>query len=281
MDPTASRNQQTALVVLRTLIGWHFLYEGFAKVADSGVEPGRASRSAASPPRAICAARAVRSRTSSGAWPTRAWLPWLDLLVAWGLVLIGLGLMLGLFTQLACAGALALLALFYLSWLPTSGVREAGAEGAYLLVNKNLIEAAAVAVVLAFRTDRIAGLDLLRAGERARRRRPSRRPRDEPHPGAAGARTPQLHAGSRGNPGRRRARRGRRRQGSRARRARAPRLHRRRRPGPHAARADRPAVRARSWRSATSTRCSSQKADESLAKTEAPAREALRATGRR
>jgi len=75
--------------------------------------------------------------------------------------------MLGLFTQLAAAGALALLALFYLSWLPTRGVYEPGAEGNYLLVNKNLVEAAAVAVVLAFRTGRIAGLDLLRGRGRA------------------------------------------------------------------------------------------------------------------
>ena len=35
-----------------------------------------------------------------------SWLPWLDLLMAWGLLLVGLSLMLGLFTQLACAGAL-------------------------------------------------------------------------------------------------------------------------------------------------------------------------------
>jgi hypothetical protein len=41
-----------------------------------------------------------------------------------------------------------------------------GAEGNYLLVNKNLIEAAAVAVVLVFRTGRIAGLDLLRGRAR-------------------------------------------------------------------------------------------------------------------
>jgi len=65
------------------------------------------------------------------------------------------------------AGALALLALFYLSWLPTRGVYEPGAEGNYLLVNKNLVEAAAVAVVFVFRTGRIAGLDLLRGRERA------------------------------------------------------------------------------------------------------------------
>ncbi len=159
---------------------------------------------------------------------------------------MGLGLMLGLFTQLACAGALALLALFYVSWFPTRGVYEPGAEGNYLLVNKNLVEAAAVAVVLLFRTGRIAGLDLLRGRERVRARspcRPSRRQLDEPHPGAAGARAPQLPASPFRDARARGARRRRRREGPGARRSRAPRLHRPRRPGARAARADRPALR--------------------------------------
>lgn len=166
MEFTIGRTQQTALVVLRTLIGWHFLYEGLVKVlapawSRDGMPLARFSsmgylRSASGP----------LADFFHGLADAR-WLPWVDLLVAWSLLLVGLALMLGLFTQLACAGALALLALFYLSWLPTRGVYEPGAEGNYLLVNKNLVEAAAVAVVLVFRTGRIAGLDLLRGRERA------------------------------------------------------------------------------------------------------------------
>jgi thiosulfate dehydrogenase (quinone) large subunit len=167
MDPQSlTRTQQTVLVLLRTLVGWHFLYEGLVKIVwpawtRAGVPLGRFS-----------SAGYLRSSTGPFSDVFRAfadapWLPWLDLLVAWGLLLVGLALVLGLFTQLACAGALALLALFYLSWLPTRGVYEPGTEGNYLLVNKNLVEAAAVAVVLAFRTGRIAGLDLLLARPRA------------------------------------------------------------------------------------------------------------------
>jgi hypothetical protein len=48
--------------------------------------------------------------------------------------------------------------MFYLSAIPV-GLPEARAEGTYLFVNKNLIEAAAVLVVFSFRTGRIAGLD--------------------------------------------------------------------------------------------------------------------------
>jgi thiosulfate dehydrogenase [quinone] large subunit len=161
-----TRTQQTAVVVLRILIGWHFLYEGVVKLVwpawtRAGVPMGHFS-----------SAGYLRSSTGPFAHVFRAfadvsWLPWVDLLMAWGLLLVGLALMLGLFTQLACAGALALLALFYLSWLPTRGVYEPGTEGNYLLVNKNLVEAAAVFVVLTFRTGRIAGLDLLLARPRA------------------------------------------------------------------------------------------------------------------
>ena len=161
-----TRVQQTALVFLRTLIGWHFLYEGFVKLVwpawtRGGVPLGRFS-----------SASYLRSSTGPLSDLFRAladvsWLPWIDVLMAWGLLLVGLALMLGLFTQLACAGALALLTLFYLSWLPTRGVYEPGTEGNYLLVNKNLVEAAAVLVLFVFRTGRIAGLDLLLARPRA------------------------------------------------------------------------------------------------------------------
>jgi uncharacterized membrane protein YphA (DoxX/SURF4 family) len=74
---------------------------------------------------------------------------------------VGLSLLLGLFTQLGAAGALAFLTLFYLASIPTTGAPMPGAEGTYLLVNKTLVEWAAVLVVLVARTGHIAGLDLL------------------------------------------------------------------------------------------------------------------------
>jgi len=89
----------------------------------------------------------------------------IDLIVPIGLLLVGLSLMLGLLTQLGCIGAIGFLAMFYLSQPPFSGMPQAGAEGTYLLVNKNLIELAAVLAILAFRTGRIAGLDTLRAAK--------------------------------------------------------------------------------------------------------------------
>jgi uncharacterized membrane protein YphA (DoxX/SURF4 family) len=76
--------------------------------------------------------------------------------------------MLGLFTRLGCWGALLLLVLFYLLMIPLGGTQQPGSEGAYLVVNKTLIEAAAVAALLAFNTGAIAGLDLLFANRKER-----------------------------------------------------------------------------------------------------------------
>ena len=53
-----------------------------------------------------------------------SWIGTLDLAVAALLVAVGLSLMLGLFTQAGCIGALGLLALFYLSAIPM-GLPEA------------------------------------------------------------------------------------------------------------------------------------------------------------
>ena len=67
--------------------------------------------------------------------------------------------MLGLFTQSATAAAMVLLLTFYVAAIPMSGVPEPRAEGAYLVVNKTLVEAAATLVLLTARTGAIAGLD--------------------------------------------------------------------------------------------------------------------------
>jgi thiosulfate dehydrogenase [quinone] large subunit len=155
--------QQVALVVLRTLIGWHFLYEGFFKLwrpawTRDGTLLG--PWSSAGYLRAATGPLADVFHRMAGS----SWLPAIDHIVAIGLVLVGLSLMLGLFTQAGCVGALLLLAMFYVSQVPTHGLHEPGNEGAYLFVNKNLVEAAAVFAVFAFRTGRLAGLDRLRRG---------------------------------------------------------------------------------------------------------------------
>jgi thiosulfate dehydrogenase [quinone] large subunit len=78
----------------------------------------------------------------------------------WGLTAIGLGLILGCFTRLASAAGLLVILLFYLCNPPFVGYfYSIPTEGSYLVVNKNLVEAAALAVVLVTGSGRAFGLD--------------------------------------------------------------------------------------------------------------------------
>jgi thiosulfate dehydrogenase [quinone] large subunit len=152
--------QRVALILVRTVIGWHFLYEGLYKLLLPGWTREGARIAAWSAKGYLKASTGPfapllhRLGDSSAA-------PWIDTLMPVALLLVGLSLMLGLFTQLGCLGAIGLLTMFYLSMPPMSGMPQPGAEGAYLLINKNLIELLTVVALLAFRTGRIAGLDQL------------------------------------------------------------------------------------------------------------------------
>lgn len=161
--------QQAALVILRTLIGWHFLYEGYYKLmlpawsADGKPLPPWTSAGylkAASGP----LARVFQWMIDAG------WIGWIDNTVKVSLLLIGLSLILGLLTRVGCWGALFFLVLFYLLAIPTAGAPQPGNEGTYLIVNKTLIEGAAVGVLLFFNTGAIAGLDMLLARWKSARR---------------------------------------------------------------------------------------------------------------
>src|SRR5262245_20108607 len=149
-----SLGQQIVLVTMRTLIGWHFLYEGFYKImlpawSPQGVPVGRWTSTGY-----LQAANLFRWMIDWGLTP------WIDNIVKISLLLVGFSLILGLFTRAGSMGALFLLALFYLASVPLAGTQQPGNEGAYLIVNKTLIEAAAVCVLLAFNTGAIAGFDL-------------------------------------------------------------------------------------------------------------------------
>jgi len=146
----------SALVTLRMLIGWHFLYEGLVKVLN---------------PRWTAAEYLTESQgILSGLFhwlasdPSR--LALVDFANRWGLVLIGVGLIAGLLTRYAIIAGILILALYYLCNPPLPGLAYSKpAEGSYLIVNKVLIEAVALWVLLLFPTSQIVGLDRLLARE--------------------------------------------------------------------------------------------------------------------
>jgi uncharacterized membrane protein YphA (DoxX/SURF4 family) len=137
--------------VLRIFIGWHFLYEGFAKLLSP-------------------------NWTSAGYLANSSWilsgffhwivnnppvLSWVDFINTWGLILIGFGLVVGIYTRVFAIGASLLLALYYIANPPFIGMGDFSAEGSYLIVNKNLIELVMTLVLAVLPRELMWGFDRL------------------------------------------------------------------------------------------------------------------------
>ncbi|HSW47281.1 MAG TPA: DoxX family protein [Phycisphaerae bacterium] len=86
-----------------------------------------------------------------------------------GLTAVGVCLMLGLFTRLAALGGISLLCLYYFCMPPWPGLPEGPSEGHYLIVNRNMIEAIALAVIAASGVGRWVGLDAFISAWRRKR----------------------------------------------------------------------------------------------------------------
>jgi thiosulfate dehydrogenase [quinone] large subunit len=144
--------QLTVLVVFRLLIGWHFLYEGIAKLLN----PYWSSAGYLLETKGIFSGLA----TSIVSSPTA--LKIVDFLNVWGLIAIGAALMAGVLTQASSIAGIVLLLLYYIFNPPFIGYTYANpAEGSYLIINKILIEMWALLVLILFPTGKIIGLDRL------------------------------------------------------------------------------------------------------------------------
>jgi len=138
-----SKIQTIILVLLRLVVGYHFLFEGMDKLFDP-------------------------NWTSAGFLLQSNWLfadifhslvessiilAVVDFMNIWGQILIGIGLMLGLFSTWA-AYAGALLIFFYYIAIPPF-------TNSYTFIDKNLLELFAFLVLAVFPTSQIIGIDLL------------------------------------------------------------------------------------------------------------------------
>ena len=142
-----------SLTILRVAIGWHFLYEGLVKIMN----PAWTARPFLEGSRWIFG-DLFRWLISGN---TGMWI--VDTVNAYGLTIIGLALILGLFTRVALWSGITLLLMYYLAYPPFGGFSYgAPSEGSYLIVNKNLVELFAM-ILLAFSgSDRFFGFDMLR-----------------------------------------------------------------------------------------------------------------------
>jgi thiosulfate dehydrogenase [quinone] large subunit len=156
-DTPISGLQKALLVILRFAIGWHLFYQGFGKL--------------------------IWPFWTSEGYLNASWGPFLmiadsptllaisDYMMIWSLILIGLLLMVGLFTRLAAIAGGCLLLLIFVAVPPLdyTGFVVSTAQGTEMYVDKTLIEILALFVIAAFRTGHMLGLDILFDHWRAKR----------------------------------------------------------------------------------------------------------------
>lgn len=150
MENKITTVQKWALVVLRVLIGWHFMYEGVAKFLKGN-----------------WSAAGYLSQSRGFLAPVFQWMAdstsvmsVVNQLNIWGLMAIGLALILGVFTRLSALSGMFLILLYYLANPPFIGFYYSiPMEGNYMIVNKNLVEFAALFLIAVSYSGRYAGLD--------------------------------------------------------------------------------------------------------------------------
>jgi len=126
------------LTGLRILVGWHFLYEGIIKLLN----PAWSAKMYLMGSQWIFSNLFHQMATSPGTMKV------VDFLNIWGLILIGLSLIVGLFVRWASMTGALMLLFYFVAYPPISGYTLGTvSEGSYLWVNKTLIE---LFVLLAF-----------------------------------------------------------------------------------------------------------------------------------
>ncbi len=145
-----SKGQLNALVLLRLFIGWHFLYEGLIKFFNPSWT--------------------AKGYLMGAGGPLKGFFQWLagdgmigaiDFLNITALILVGLALTLGFWTKWFSYVGIGLLLLYYFAYPPLPGWEVTGpAEGSYFIINKNLIEAAALAILIQFPAAQHFGLEV-------------------------------------------------------------------------------------------------------------------------
>lgn len=141
--------QGYALVLLRILIGWHFLYEGIIKAYN----PSWTAKGY------LLSASILK--------PFFAWLAsdslisTIDFLNIAGLIAVGISLLIGIKVRWGCVAGILLLLMYYLAHPPFSSLPQGPAEGSYWVVNKNLIEMVALYVIYQFPLIALFGIENL------------------------------------------------------------------------------------------------------------------------
>src|SRR5512142_2997516 len=111
MDSGLSRPAMISITVLRVVVGWHFLYEGIAKLTSPSWSAAGYLKQARGPFAALFKWLAGQPNLLDKA----------DLITMWGLTFVGIFLILGLLTRLSSLGGICFIVLFYLCTPPFVG----------------------------------------------------------------------------------------------------------------------------------------------------------------
>jgi thiosulfate dehydrogenase (quinone) large subunit len=142
--------QMIALVIMRVMIGWHFLYEGVAKL----MKPNWSAAGY------LSQAKGIFAPFFEWITSTPDVLAIVNQMNIWGLIAIGLGLIVGCCTRIASIAGILLILLYYVcNPLFVGFYYSIPMEGNYMIVNKNLVEMAALFVITVTNSGRFAGLD--------------------------------------------------------------------------------------------------------------------------
>jgi len=156
MKPEASKNLDVVLkwviTLVRIAIGWHFLYEGISKIiiAEWSSAPY------------LAGSRWIFAPLFQTLAENSAAIAVIDFLNIFGMILIGIGLILGLFSKWAAAFGAIMIFFYFVAYPPIPGYMfGVPTEGSYLWVNRNLIELIALVLFVFIAPSGHFGLDRL------------------------------------------------------------------------------------------------------------------------
>ncbi len=143
VDLNYSNKQTTVLVLLRLIVGYHFLFEGIDKLFSTSWTSATF----------LLQTNWLFSDFFHYLANSKMLLSIVDVLNIWGQILIGISLIIGLFSTTAALFG-ALMILFYYIAIPPF-------IESHLFINKNLLELFALIIIALFPTSKIIGIDLL------------------------------------------------------------------------------------------------------------------------
>lgn len=138
------------LTILRILVGWHFMYEGITKL----INPSWTAKYYLMGSKWIFADLFHSMASSPGVMNI------VDFMNVWGLILIGLSLIIGLYVRWSSIAGAVLLFFYFVAYPPILGYTfGAITEGTYQWVDKNLIELVLLIVFASVPADMMFGGD--------------------------------------------------------------------------------------------------------------------------